>query len=132
MFKNFCLCWCGMMLLPLFSKTQARYDVLITEFLADASPSVGLPEFSFVELNNHSLQDVNLRNWKISNGSTTATIKTDYILKADSFLIICPVSAETAYSFFGHSLGITSFPALANDAGNIQLIAPDGRVIHAV
>jgi hypothetical protein len=132
MFKTFCLCWCGLMLLPLFSKTQARYDILITEFLADASPGVGLPEFSFVELKNHSLQDVNLRNWKISNGNTTATIKTDYILKADSFLIICPVSAATAYSSFGSSLGISSFPALANDAGNIQLIAPDDRIIHAV
>jgi Lamin Tail Domain len=132
MFKNFFLCWWGMMLLPMFSKAQARYDVLITEFLADAAPSVGLPEFSFVELKNHSLQDVNLLNWKISNGSSTATIKTDYVLKADSFLIICSVSAVTAYSSFGSSLGISGFPSLANDTGSIQLIAPDDRVIHAV
>ena len=132
MLKGFGLFCCGMMLLPLFSKAQARYDVLITEFMADPTPSVGLPEFSFVELKNHSLQDVNLHNWKISNGSTTTTIKTDYILKTDSFLILCPVSAATAYDSFGSSLGISGFPGLANDAGMIQLLSPDNRVIHAV
>jgi hypothetical protein len=121
-----------MMLLPLFSGAQARYDVLITEFLADVSPSVGLPESSFIELSNRSSQEINLRNWKISNGSTTATIKTDYILKADSFLILCAASSATAYSSYGSSLGISGFPSLANDAGNILLLAPDNRVIHAV
>ncbi len=132
MLKNFRWLYCGIMLLPLFSDAQARYDVLITEFLADVTPSVGLPESSFIELNNHSSQDLNLRNWKISNGSTTATIKTDYILKADSFLILCAISVVMDYSSYGSSLGISGFPSLANESGNIQLLAPDNRVIHAV
>ena len=132
MFRNFSLMFFGIMALPLLPNAQARYDILITEFLADPLPSVGLPEFSFVELQNHSLQDVNLHNWKISSGSSSATIKTDFILKADSLLIICPVSAASAYSSFGSTLGVSSFPSLRNDSGNIQLIAQDGRVIHAI
>jgi hypothetical protein len=132
MFRCFNLFCSVMMLQHSFLSAQARYDILITEFLADPTPVVGLPEFSFVELKNHSLHDFNLRDWKLSNGNTTSLIKSDYILKADSFLIICPVSASAAYGFFGTTLGLTGFPALGNSAGMIQLLSPDDRVIHAV
>jgi hypothetical protein len=120
------------MLPPLLSGAQNRYDVLITEFLADPSPSVGLPESSFIELKNHSSENYNLHNWKISNGSTTATIKSDYDLKPDSFLILCPSSAVGAYGLFGPTLGLSGFPSLYNQAGEIILSAGDGRVIHAI
>ena len=72
---------------------QNRYDVVITEFLSDPTPAVGLPESEFIELKNRSAVDYNLRNWTISNGNSSATIKVDYILKADSFLILCASSA---------------------------------------
>ena len=119
-------------LLSLFAGAQSRYDVLITEFLPDPTPSIGMPESSFIELKNHSSQDYNLHNWKVSNGSSTATIKTDYILKSDSFLILCPISAAAAFSSFGSTLGISGFPAINNDAGYILISSADGRVIHAV
>jgi len=118
--------------LPLFSAAQSRYDILITEFLADPSPSAGLPESSFIELRNHSRFDYNLLNWKIGNGSSTATIRTNYILKADSFLILCPTSATEAYSLFGPTLGLSGFPSLYNESGEILLSAADGRIIHAI
>ena len=75
---------------------------------------------------------INLHNWKISNGASTATIKKDYLLEADSFLILCPASAEDAYSAFGPALGITGFPSLNHDAGEIILTTEDGNVIHAI
>jgi hypothetical protein len=119
-------------LLPAFMNAQKRYDVLITECLPDPSPVVGLPETSFVELTNRSGSDFNLRNWKISNGSNTAVIKTDWILKADSLLILCPLSATEAFRSFGPALGISGFPALNNESGNIILINDLGLVIHAI
>jgi len=117
---------------PLFSMAQNRYDILITEFLPDPSPTAGLPESEFIELRNHSAQDYNLHNWKISNGNTTATIKTDYILKKDSFLILCNVSASSAFALSGSTLGLTGFPALNNDAGKIILSTDAGKVMHAL
>ncbi len=114
-FSLFCL------IMPLFAASQSRYDILITEFLPDPSPSMGLPESEFIELKNCSAHDFNLHNWKISNGNNAATIKTDYLLKADSFLILCPTASATAYSHFGPTLGISGFPSLYNDAGDIIL-----------
>jgi Lamin Tail Domain len=122
----------GLVSLPLNSFAQNRYDILITEFLPDPSPPVGMPESSFIELTNRSPHDFNLRNWKISNGNTAATIKSDYILEPDSFLILCPSSAQTSFSAFGPSLGISGFPSLDNDAGDIMLISDGGNTIHAL
>ena len=120
------------MLPPLFAATQNRYDILITEFLPDPSPAVLLPESSFIEIKNRSGRDYNLHNWKISNGSSTATIKTDFILKEDSFLILCNTASAPAFSQFGSALGISGFPALGNDADDIILSSDAGVVIHAL
>ncbi len=91
-----------------------------------------LPESSFIEIKNRSGLDYNLHNWKISNGSSTATIKTDFILKADSFLILCSTSSAPAFRQFGVTLGISGFPALGNDADDIILSSDAGVVIHAL
>jgi Lamin Tail Domain len=118
--------------LPFFTVAQTRYDILITEFLPDPSPAVGMPESEFIELKNRSSRDYNLKNWKISNGNSSALIKTDYLLKADSFLIICSISSETAFSSFGSTLGVSSFPSINNEAGELILTTDGGMVMHAI
>jgi hypothetical protein len=119
-------------LIPVYTAAQNRYDVLITEFLPDPSPSVGLPESSFIEIKNHSTHDYQLRNWKITNGNSSAVIKSDYLLKADSFLILCNSSSAVAFGQFGSALGISGFPSLNNDAGDILLSSGSGNIIHAL
>ena len=118
--------------MPMILKAQNRYDVVITEFLSDPTPAVGLPESEFIELKNRSAVDYNLHNWTISNGNSSATIKVDYILKADSFLILCANSAAVSFAAFGATLGISGFPALSNDGGIIVLTTETGIVIHAL
>ena len=83
-------------------------------------------------MKNRSKSDFNLRNWKISNGTTTATIKTDYVLKSDSFLILCASASVSSFSPFGSTLGVSGFPALINDAGEISISSDRGEVIHAM
>ncbi|HEY8733276.1 MAG TPA: hypothetical protein VIL90_01840 [Puia sp.] len=119
-------------MIPLFPNAQNRYDILITEFLPDPSPSVGLPESSFIELTNHSGRNYNLRNWKISNGSATSVIKPDYILKADSCLILCPASYAADFNRLGPALGISGFPSMNNNDGDIILTTDASVVMHAL
>jgi hypothetical protein len=118
--------------IPMILRAQNRYDVVITEFLSDPTPAVGLPESEFVELKNRSTTDYNLHNWNISNGNNSATIKVDYLLKADSFLILCSNSAAASFAPFGATLGISGFPALGNDGGVIILSSGTGAIIHAL
>ncbi len=116
----------------MLSQTPKRFDVLIHEILADPSPQVGLPNSEFIELRNVSGSPINLRNWKLSDGSSTSTITVNYVLQADSCVVICASSALSAFAALGPAIGVTNFPSLNNDADMIWLLSPDGRVIHAV
>lgn len=109
-----------------------RFDVVIDELLPDPAPPVQLPNTEFIELKNVSATAFNIRNWKLSDGNTTATIKDSFVLKPDSFVIICHTSAVTAFAPFGTAIGVSSFPTLNNDADIISLYAPNGNMIHMV
>src|SRR5689334_8617080 len=84
-------------LLLMYSSATAqlanRFDVVIDELFPDPGPPVQLPNAEFIELKNVSTTAFNIRNWKLSDGSTTATIATNFILQPDSFVIICATSA---------------------------------------
>lgn len=118
--------------LPLTGQVAKRFDLVITELLADPSPSVGLPAYEFIELKNISQDTIALLNWKISDGNSTAIINLNYLLQPDSFLIICPVAAVPLYSLFGATLGVSGFPSLNNEADIISIYSPEGLIIHAV
>jgi hypothetical protein len=109
-----------------------RFDIIIHELLADPSPQVGLPNSEFVELRNISSGVINLRNWKLTDGSSTATINSNYLLAPDSCVVVCATSAQVLYAGLGSAVGIANFPSLNNDTDMLWLVAPDGRVIHAV
>lgn len=109
-----------------------QFAIVITELLPDPSPAVGLPGSEFIELKNLSSTAIAMRNWKISDGSSTATISTNFILPPDSFVIICPVTAINSYAVYGNTIGVTGFPSLNNDADNITLYSPEGRIIHSI
>lgn len=109
-----------------------RYSIVIDELFPDPSPSVGLPSFEFIELKNVSTTPVELRNFKISDGTSIGVINASFVLYPDSFVIICPIAAVVAYQEFGSTIGISSFPSLNNDADQITLYDPPGSVIHCV
>ena len=119
-------------ILPMFSAAQSRYDIVITECLPDPLPALGLPGSEFIELKNCSTHDYNLHNWKISSGNSSATIKANYILKADSFLILCPTASANEYSQFGAAIGVSGFPSFNNEGDDIILSTDAGSVIHAI
>ena len=122
----FLLCGC------VYGQPAAQFRIVIHELLADPSPQIGLPNSEFIELRNISAAPVNLRNWKLSDGSSTATITINYSLQADSCVIICPNGALTAYAALGPAIGVANFPSLNNDADVIWLMSSEGRIIHAV
>lgn len=116
----------------LHAQTHQRFDILITELLPDPTPPAGLPNHEFIELKNVSANAINLRGWKLSDGTTTATININIDIQPDSFVIICANSAAALFSAFGTSIGVSNFPSLNNDADIITLYSPEGRAIHTI
>lgn len=121
-------------LIPVGSYTQTanRFDIIITELLPDPSPAIGLPNSEFIELKNNSSTPISLRNWKLSDGSATTTINSDFILQPDSFVIICPNNAAPSFISLGKTVGVSNFPSLNNDRDIIILYSPEGKIIHAI
>ena len=112
--------------------SQQRFDVVIDEIMADPSPQVSLPNVEYVELKNASGQDINLQGWKLSSSSATSGAFANYILPADSFLILTTTSGAASFTGYGRVLGVASFPALPNDGTTLNLISKDGKIIHFV
>jgi hypothetical protein len=125
---------CLLCLYPVGSLSQPanRFDIIITELLPDPLPVVGLPNSEFIELKNYSTTPFSLRNWKITDGSSTATINNDFILEAGAYVIICPNAAVTEYSRYGNAIGLSGFPSLNNDRDLLMLYSPEGKIIHAI
>lgn len=114
------------------AQTASRFDVIITEIMADPSPQVGLPNAEFIEVKNVSTVAWNLNGWKLSDATSTATINSSIILQPDSFLILCSNSNVVSFSAYGKTLGITSFPSLDNDGDQITLRSNQGKVVHTI
>ncbi len=114
------------------SQTANRYDVVITEIMADPTPVVGLPNAEYIEIKNVSSTAFNMNGWKLSDATSTATINTLFTLLPDSILILCANSNVAAFSVYGRTIGITSFPSIDNDGDVLTLRSPQNKVIHTV
>ncbi len=108
------------------------YSIVINEILSDPSPIVALPNCEFIELRNCTNEIINLNKWRISNGTTTATIAIDFFLKPDSLVILCAKSNVIFFNGNNNIIGLTSYPTLGNEEDIIILGNKNGETIHAV
>lgn len=126
---------CGGMLFlccDLHAQAVQRNAVVIHEFMADPTPSRGLPNSEYIELRNRSDQPIDLLNWRISNGSSSGRITARIILRPDSVVILCSASALSQFLPYGIAMALTPFPTLSNEGDTIMLLTPSGEVVHAI
>lgn len=114
------------------AQTASAYNVVIDEIMADPLPVVGLPNAEFIELRNVSSLAFNLNGWNIGDAAGFATIKTNFILRPDSFVVICAASAAASFTAYGTTIGVSNFPSLNNDGDQVYIRSKEGSVIHAV
>lgn len=109
--------------------TAVTGDLRITEFVADPSPSVALPEVEYVEVYNTSSKYIDLNNWQISDGSSSGTFAT-YIIAPDEYLLIC--NTGEGGQFFVANYTELSLPSLNNAGDNIILKDDLGQTIDSI
>lgn len=113
------------------AQTVSRYDVVITEIMADPDPPVGLPNAEYIELKNKSTRPINLQGWRLTTTSRSGAFP-NFILQPDSFVVVTTAAQQAALSQFGTAISIASFPALVNTGTTLSLLSADNRTIHAV
>jgi hypothetical protein len=108
-----------------------KYDIIISEIMADPTPSMGLPEYEYLELVNTSDQQINVYNWNLLVGNDTITLP-DHIIHPGMYLMLCNQKYINHFPDSIHKLGLSGLPALKNSGELIQLISNSNILMHAV
>ncbi len=114
----------------LAAQMVAPYDILINEFMADPAPPIGLPNVEFIELFNRSNKTVDLKDFKIVNGSV-ATLLPSFMLKPAGYVVIYTKKTGIDFGKFGDTIQVTKLGALSNPTDSFYLAAPNGDIIDA-
>ncbi|OAV44743.1 lamin tail domain-containing protein [Lewinella sp. 4G2] len=95
-------------------------NLLITEFLADPNPVVGLPEFEYVEVHNPSDTAVNLDGLRIGSGGTPVELQG--FIPVGGYVVIADNEARPGLEDLGATVVLANLPGLSNSSDNIALI----------
>ncbi|CAN5756969.1 hypothetical protein BH11BAC4_BH11BAC4_01400 [soil metagenome] len=112
--------------------TAMQYDIVIDELMADPTPLTGLPDIEWVELRNTTAFNIDLQGFRIGKPTGQSGPMPTYILRPDSFVIVCTGSAVAALSAYGPAISVTSFPSLNNTDDLLYLKSKQGTIIHSV
>ncbi len=109
------------------------FDVVISEFMADPTPVVGLPAHEYIELHNTTAFPINLSGWIFQHGSTRRTLP-DVNIGPKGYLILCNYLATNDLQAFGTAVTVEglSSTALTNAGATISIYDPQGNVMHSV
>ncbi len=110
---------------------QNKYDVILTELLADPSPQIFLPNAEFIEIYNTTNQDIKLKNWTLSDPSSTITFP-DTIIKPKEYITLCHNKHYDQFSKLGKTIPLSSFPTLNNSGDTLTIRDDKNNIIHSV
>jgi hypothetical protein len=106
-------------------------SVIISEIMADPSPVVGLPAREYLELYNRTGDQINLKNWSLSDGITKSTFP-DAVIAPRSYMILCQREDTVLFRGYGKTTGLKSFPALTNEGKILFIRDGKGILIHGI
>lgn len=98
-------------------------DFVVSEIFADPSPSQGLPDAEFLEIQNLTSNNLRLNGLTLSSGGTPVPFP-DSLLGPDEFVILCDEEFATEFSAFGRVIPFDGFPSFSNSS-DIVLIEND-------
>ncbi len=108
-----------------------RYDVVINEFITDPSPSMGLPEYEFIELYNVSDFEIDLSGWQLGVKNIKYSILSGRI-SPHSLAVITSEKAVLLFPRDINVIGLKTFPSLTKTGGEITIYSELGTVIDVI
>ncbi len=106
-------------------------DLIITEIFADPSPQIKLPNAEYIEVFNRSEHAIDLTNWRLTDGSSSATFSSK-ILLPNAYLILTSTVSPSDISSFGDVLSLSNFPTLNNDGDALVIRSSTGLLLDSV
>jgi len=108
------------------------HALVISEIMADPTPSVGLPDAEFIEIYNRSNEVIDLGKVSFRNGSKTLDLPS-LQMQPLSYMLICDFDDRDALEIYGEVIALESFPTLVNGGDDLALIdRASDVIIHEV
>ncbi len=113
-----------------FCQTE-RYSIVISEIMADPSPTVGLPNAEYIELHNRSGDDCLLIGYQLQIGNT---IKALPVISIDSggYILLTAEKSRALFENLGIEVYTLSSLSITDAGQSILLLDANGQVIHGV
>lgn len=102
---------------------QQANDLIITEIMADPTPTKGLPEKEYIELHNRSEKSINLNQFVLYYNTTSVRFP-NVSIQPKEYLIVTHRNNTSEFQAYGNVIGLNNFSL--NNAGS-TLIIKDNR-----
>lgn len=127
--------WCLFRICTIFlsfrlASAQNLNDIIITEIMADPTPSVGLPEKEYLELYNRSENEINLINFKLFYNNNSVVLP-NYILKPHAYVLVTSKTNATSFINVAKVIAVNSL-SLLNSGATLSLKNPKNKTIFSV
>ncbi len=109
----------------------AYNQLLITEVMADPTPTVGLPEVEYVELFNASDQVLSTQGLQFSDASTTVVLPATFLAPQEYVLLTDESSREELLSY-GRAILVKQLPSLNSSGDSLRLSNEQGYEVFTL
>jgi hypothetical protein len=100
-------------------------ELVISEIMADPSPTVGLPNAEYLELLNRSDQLLELSDYSLLAGSNLQQLPEGLLLPGERILL-CRADQLALFSAYGRVAAMSAFPALSNSGSTLSILDQQG------
>jgi len=112
------------------SLAQNTNELIISEIMADPTPTKGLPEKEYIELYNRSDKVIDLNRFKLFYSTTNATFPS-FLLQPKSYVIVTSRTNEADFKPYGNVVALTSF-SLLNTGTTLTIRNPQNKTIFSL
>lgn len=106
-------------------------ELIITEIMADPSPSIVLPDSEYIEIYNSTNKTLSLKDVVFSDASTSSSLP-DIQLSGGEFITIVPKANINLFDGEINLIGISPWPSLNIGGDVLTLTNSTGKLIYSV
>lgn len=121
---------CTIFFIDFKASAQNVNELIISEIMADPTPTKGLPEKEYIELYNRSDKIIDLNRFKLTYNTTTVTFPS-FLLQSKSYVIVTSRTNEADFKPYGNVVALTSF-SLLNAGTTLTIRNPQNKTIFSV
>ncbi len=105
-------------------------EIIISEIMADPSPTQGLPEVEYLELYNNSSRILSIGGVNLADATGSTTLP-EFSLQPGAYLILVPFGQSSSFTSFGDVLEVPNWRNL-NSSGDNLVLSLSGSIVHEV